>query len=181
VLKITSTYPKATQVLEEYRRWVVGQSKANLAKGGNRGALYGSVRGYVRKKFNRSALGRFTGGTALPSLEFTYNAYGDFLDKGVQGSEATKNMETPYRFRNNKYRVPVKAIRSWVKKRGMQKGAEYAISRSIYKKGIEARKWFTKPFESRFSSYMRRYHVAVADDIQLNIANQLAKNLKNRK
>ena len=180
MLKITSTYPKATQVLEEYRRWVLAQSKANLTKGGNRGALHGSVRGYVRKKFNRSALGRFTGGTALPSLEFQYNYYGEFLDKGVQGSESNK-VQSPYKFRNNKYRVPVKAIRSWVQKRGMQKGAEYAIARSIYKKGIEARRWFSKPLESRYNSYMRRYHVAVADDIQLNIANQLAKNLKNRK
>ena len=180
MLNITSTYPKATQVLEEYRRWVLAQSKANLSKGGNRGELHGSVRGYVRKKFNRSALGRFTGGTQLPSLEFTYNAYGDFLDKGVQGSESTKNPESPYKFRNNKYRVPVKAIRKWVQKRGMQKGAEYAISRSIYKKGIEARRWFSKPLESRYNTYMRKYHIAVADDIQLNIANQLAKNLNKK-
>ena len=184
-LSITSTYPRATQVTEEYRRWVVGQSKANLGRGSNSasGALKSSVKGYIKKRFNRGVGGMFTGGTTLPSLRFEYLKYGDFIDEGVQGSDTTysESMGSEYKYRNGFKSVPVKAIQAWCAQRGLPKTMAFVVARSVYKKGIKAKKWFTTPFESRFGLFVRRYHSAVADDIQNNIANKMAKKLKQNK
>lgn len=183
-LKITSTYPRATQVLEEYRRWVVAQSKANLTKGKSNASskLKNSIRGYIIKRFNRNAMGQFTGGSELPSLRFTMLKYGEFVDEGVRGSESSymESYGSPFKFRNNRGSVPVKAIRAWCAQRGLPKGAAFVIARSIYKKGIKAKKFFSKPFNSRFSRMVHLYHVAVADDIANNLANQVAAKAKSK-
>lgn len=182
MLKITSTYPRATQVLEEYRRWVVGQSKANLSKGKKNasGALKNSIKGKISKKFKRDSGGRFMGGSDLPSLRFSMKYYGAFIDEGVKGSESTygESLNSPYKFRNNRGSVPVDAIRRWVAQRGLPKTAAYPIARSIYKKGIKAKKFFTKPFNKRFNSMVNQYHTAVADDIAANIYNKLKRDIK---
>lgn len=184
-LKISTTYPRATQVLEEYRRWVVGQSKANLGKGKNSasGALKNSIKGYINKKFNRDVKGRFTGGAQLPSLRFEMLKYGEFVDEGVRGSKSSyvESRMSPFKFRNGKGSIPVKAITGWLQNRGIEAGLKYVIARSIYQKGIKAKKFFSKPFNKRYGSMVHNYHIAVADDIANNLANQIEKRLKQSK
>ena len=185
----TSTYPRATKVLEKYRNYVVQQAKSNLSKGGDNGAhkasgtLYKSIRGYINKKFNRSLQGRFTGGSSMPSLTFEMKGYGAYLDKGVKGAKSNyiENRTSPYKFRGNKKMVNTKSISKWVKAKGLSENLTFAIARSVYNKGIKRTLFFTKPFEKRLNITLFKYHKAIADDIANNFANQIAKQLKQRK
>ena len=173
------------QVLEEYRRWVLAQSKANLTKSKKNasGSLHKSIKGYIKRQFNRGEGGRFTGGRQLPSLRFEMAHYGAFLDEGVKGSKSTyaKSLRSPYKFRNNKGSVPVGPIKKWLQARGKDQKLAYVVARSIYQKGIEATKFFSGPFNKRYNSFVHKYHVAVADDIANDIANQLRRKLKKNK
>lgn len=182
MLSFKGKYKNSMQVLEEYRRWVLAQSKANLSKSKKNasGSLHKSIKGYIKRSFNRGEGGRFTSGRQLPSLRFEMNHYGAFLDEGVKGSKSTygKSMRSPYKFRNNKNNVPTEPIRKWLQARGKDQKLAYVIARSIYQKGIEATKFFSAPFNRRYKSFVHRYHVAIADDIANDIANQLRKKFK---
>ena len=167
-LKNTSTYPKARKVMESYKRYVVSQSKANLTKGRmvrgkksshkSTGKLHGSIKGYVTAKMNRSIKGRFTGGSAMPSLTFEMANYGKFLDEGVRGSKSNyiENRNSKNKFRNGKKSVPVGPIRTWCKKKGISEKLAFLIARSIYEKGIKASHFFTKPLQKTKQEYVER-------------------------
>lgn len=184
---VTSTYPKATKVLERYRRYVVSQAKANLTrKGTTSNELKSSIKGYVIKKFNRGVGGRFTGGTSLPRLEFTMNAYGQFVDTGVKGTDPVDSRANGGRsvfgsagkFKKRKKSIKVKgnrALTKWAEQRGLNK---WAVAKSVHKKGISRSLFFSKPFLKKYTSTMNAYHEAVADDIANNIGNQIAKAIK---
>ena len=182
MLSFKGKYKNSMQVLEEYRRWVLAQSKANLSKKKKNasGDLKKSLKGYINRRFNRDSGGKFISGRQLPGLRFEYNYYGEFIDKGVKGSKETyiKSMNSPYKFRNNKGSVPVKPIKEWLAKRGKDQKLAYAVARSIYRKGIEATKFFSAPFNKRYRSFVHKYHVAIADDIADDIAKQLKKKFK---
>jgi len=192
-LKNTSTYPRARRVMNQYKKYVVQQSKANLSKGrtvrGKRanykasGELYGSIKGYVNQKFNRDIKGRFTGGAAMPSLTFEMAAHGKYIDEGVRGSKSNyiENRNSPNKFRNNKGSVPVGKIKSWCRKKGISEKLAFVIAKSIYEKGIKASHFFTKPLEKRNKLYMKMYHRAIADDIANNFANKISKLIKQNK
>ena len=185
-LKNTSTYPRARRVMESYKRYVIQQSRSNLTKGGEHGthnassSLYKSIKGKVSGKMNRGLSGRFSGGSAMPSLEWSMNSYGKFLDEGVKGSKSNyiENRKSKNKFRGGKKSVPVGPIQKWCKKKGLDQKLAYAIGKSIYQKGIKASHFFTKPLEKRSGMYDKLYHKAVADDIANNFANQIAKQLK---
>lgn len=179
---LTTNYPKATGVLERFKKYVVKQSKTNLTKQFKRssGSLHKSIKGRVLKSANRNAQGRFTGGSSVPSLQFEMNEYGAYVDSGVQGSVASKSVErtSKFKFRNNKKMVPVGPIREWLRKKGQlrkKKGMEYAIAKSIYQKGIKKSLFFTKPFKTKYPTMIKEYHSALADDIAINVANRLKK------
>lgn len=186
-LKFTSTYPKATRVLNDYKKYVVQQAKSNLSKKGHKasGKLYGSIKGYVNKKFNRSLTGKFTGGSTLPQLSFEMEDYGKYIDQGVKGSRSSyiANAASPYKFgrTTDKKAVPVGGIKAWCRSKGLPIKAAYAIAKSIYQKGIERSLFFSKPFEKRYKPMLKAYHAAVADDLANNIANKLKKKLKQSK
>ena len=189
-LKNTSTYPKTRRVLERYKKYVVSQAKRNLSKGRmvrgkkqsykSSGKLHGSIKGYVTSKMNRDIKGRFTGGSAMPSLTFEMAQYGKFIDEGVKGSKSTHrdSLMSPNKFRNNKKSVPVGRIRAWCTKKGISEKLAYIIAKSIYEKGIRASHFFTKPLQKRNKSMWVQYHKAVADDIALNFANKIEAQLK---
>lgn len=184
-MKLTTNYPKTHAVTEKFKKYVVNQSKAELGRQKKRssGALKKSIRGIINKKFNRNEKGRFTGGSTIPQLSFEMEHYGKFVDQGVQGEDSSKSVEkrSPYKFRNNKFRVPVKIIREWLRRKGQKKkGLEYAVARSIYQKGIRRSLFFTKPFKRRYKAFTNEYNAALADDIAINVANQIEKILKKR-
>ena len=184
MLKLTSTYPKASRVLERYKRYVVQQSKSNLTRKGKKasGSLYGSIRGYVSKRMNRSLQGKFTGGSTMPSLTFEMNEYGKYIDEGVRGSKSSPvgTRKSPYKYGKgaDKVTVPLGAIRKWCRAKGIDPKAAYPIAKSVYENGQERTEFFTKPFEKRFKITMALYHRAIADDISRNIANKIEKKLK---
>ena len=185
-LKNTTTYPRARRVMERYKKYVVQQSRSNLTKGNTNGThnasskLYQSIKGNVSSKMNRGLKGRFSGGSTMPSLEFTMAHYGKFLDEGVKGNKSNylENRFTKNKFKSSTKSVPLGDIRKWLKRKGLSEKLAFVIGRSIVQKGIKATRFFTKPLEKRNAIYMRSYHKAIADDIANNFANQIAKKLK---
>ena len=104
------------------------------------------------------------------SLEFTLAAtkdgvpYGSFVDLGVKGSKSNyiTNRDSPYKFSGNKKSIPPQALDKWLVRKKLaprdkegkfidRRSIKFLIARSIYEKGIEARKYFTKPFEDNFN------------------------------
>ncbi len=186
---VTSTYPRATKVLERYKKYVVSQAKANLTrKGTTSNTLKSSIKGYVDKKFKRGLGGKFLGGTSLPTLRFQFNEYGQFVDTGVKGTNPEDGRAMGGRslfgsagkFKRRKKMIPTKAVAKWSEARGLNK---WAVAKSVHKKGISRSLFFSKPFLKKYTSTMNLYHEAVADDIAHNIGNQIAKAIKakNRK
>lgn len=178
--KLTSNYPKATDALHDFRKFMLLRAKTILRqKKKGRTNLAESLKGVVKKRMNRGADGRFTGGSSLPSLEFSMNSYGKYVDEGVQGVESTKAPMSPYRFTGRYRTVNRKAISEWLARKGKPQSLTYVIARSIYKKGIKPTHFWNSPFKKAFPRYVKKYHKAVADDIAVNIANQITKALKN--
>lgn len=187
MLKTTSTYPRATKVLESYKKYVVSQAKSNLTRQGAKGALHNSIKGYISKKFNRSVSGKFAGGSSMPSLEFKLNEYGVFQDQGVKGTDPVDGRHKAKsgnsifgrqgNFRKSKKALPLKAIKGWAEKRGLN---PYAVAKSVHKKGITKTLFFSKPFMRRYQPMLKQYHEAIAMDIANNIGNQIVKHLKKK-
>lgn len=184
---VTSTYPRATRVLERYKKYVVSQAKANLTrKGTTSNKLKSSIKGYVDKKFKRGLGGKFLGGSSLPTVRFEFNQYGEFVDRGVKGTNPVDGRAMGGRslfgsagsFKKRKKSIKVKrnpALSKWAESRGLNK---WAVAKSVHKKGISRSLFFSKPFLKKYTSTMKLYHEAVADDIAHNIGNQIAKAIK---
>ncbi|MAO19745.1 MAG: hypothetical protein CMJ25_03240 [Phycisphaerae bacterium] len=136
------------KVLEKYAEFVINKSRQNLVKGGKHGT------------HNKS-------GALSKSLEYTIKdnkvsflseKYGEFLDKGVKGSKSTypESSASPFRYRDKM--PPPSAFDKWSIKSGIaprdsegkfikRKSLNYIIANSIFRKGIRASLFFTKPFE----------------------------------
>jgi hypothetical protein len=136
------------KALENYAEFVINKSRQNLAKGGRFGT------------YNKS-------GVLSKSLEyiikdnkvsFLSEKYGEFLDKGVKGSKSTypESSASPFRYRDKM--PPPSAFDKWSIKSGIaprdskgkfikRKSLNYIIANSIFRKGIRASLFFTKPFE----------------------------------
>jgi len=136
------------KALEKYAKFVVKKSRENLEKGGK----YGS--------HNKS-------GALSKSIEYTIKddkvsflseKYGEFLDKGVKGSKSTypESSASPFKYTNK--RPPSSVFDKWSVKSGIaprdskgkfikRKSLNFIIANSIFRKGIRASMFFTKPFE----------------------------------
>jgi hypothetical protein len=186
MLRITSTYPTATKVLEKWKKYVVSQARRNLSVNGTSkdGKLYTNLKGIIDKRMNRGIKGRFTGGSSLPSLRFEYPSYGEFLDQGVKGTNPEKDdyvSNGKYSFKKGKRSVKVKgnsALAKWAEKRGLNK---WAVAKSVHQRGIKRTLFFTKPFKARYKAYVDMYNSAAADDIANNIAKQMRKQIRSNK
>ena len=154
------------KALDKYARYVVQQSRSNLTKQRNNASksLYRSL-GYNIKG---------------NQVTFEGNAYGEFLDKGVKGAESTYPQSTNSPFKYKGKMPPPKAFEKWIRQRGIKgrdkktgrfitnQSLSYLISRSIYKKGIRATLFFTKPFEAGFVKYEDEIMQGYLDD-KLNL------------
>jgi len=136
------------KALEKYAKFVVKKSRENLEKGGK----YGS--------HNKS-------GALSKSIEYTIKdnkvsflslKYGEFLDQGVKGSKSTypESSASPFKYTNK--RPPSSVFDKWSVKSGIaprdskgkfikRKSLNFIIANSIFRKGIRASMFFTKPFE----------------------------------
>ena len=182
MLKISTTYPKARKVLEQYRNYVVQQGRSILAKQkSSKDGLYRKLKGVINHKLNRDIRGRFTGGSSLPTLSFVMPSYAEYVDQGVKGTNPKREgyvSNGKYSFKKGKKSIKVKgnsALANWAQKRGLNK---WAVAKAVHQRGIKRSLFFTKPFERAFKKYINLYHSAVADDIANNLANQLKKQIK---
>lgn len=71
--------------------------------------------------------------------------YYDFVNKGVNGNQVSKNSSSPYRF-GNKMPPPSK-LRSWVNNRGIAKGKDinsvaFAIAKNMQKEGTKGNHFY---------------------------------------
>tara|TARA_Y100001972_G_scaffold21455_1_gene25553 strand:- start:27 stop:509 length:483 start_codon:yes stop_codon:yes gene_type:complete len=136
------------KALKKYADFVIKKSQQNLSKGGKFGS------------YNKS-------GALSKSLDYKINKgkvtfrglkYGEYLDQGVKGAKSTypESSTSPFRYRN--LRPPASVFDKWTIKSSIaprdkkgrflkRKSLNYIIANSIFKKGIRATMFFTKPFE----------------------------------
>ena len=142
---------KDTQdALNAFGKYVVQQSRSKLTQSNKNASkrLYESL-GYELKVMPSSF-----------SMGFLMENYGEYQDKGVSGTEVKYN--TPYKYTNKM--PPPSAFSQWVVRKGLKgtrdasgrfvsrKGLQFAIAKSIFKKGIKPSLFFTKPFEAAFKN-----------------------------
>ena len=142
---------KDTQdALNAFGKYVVQQSRSKLTQSNKNVSkrLYESL-GYDLKVMPNSF-----------SMAFLMENYGEYQDKGVSGTEVKYN--TPYKYTNKM--PPPSAFSQWVVRKGLKgtrdasgrfvsrKGLQFAIAKSIFKKGIKPSLFFTKPFEAAFKN-----------------------------
>ena len=155
--------------LQDFAKYVIQQSRSNLTKGNKNSSkeLYNSLGSDVEKTSNGY------------SLAFNMADYGKFQDKGVSGTE--KKYNTPYKYTNKM--PPPSKLDKWIVRKGIaprnkgkfqsRKSLQFAIARSIYKKGIKPSMFFTKPFVAAFkrlpNDLLEAYAIGLEKQIQLNI------------
>ncbi len=144
-------------VLDRFGRYIVQQARANLTRKNKNVSkdLYNSI------KWEADA--SQTGASFSASLSML--PYGDFQDKGVKGKNSTPQgtQGSPYRFGSGtgKKGGLTEAINKWVKARRFQfrddKGkfmsydsTAFLVARSIYRKGIPASFFYSRPFGLAF-------------------------------
>jgi hypothetical protein len=137
------------KALENYAEFVINKSRQNLAKGGRFGTHNKS--GVLSKSLEYIIKDN--------KVSFLSEKYGEFLDKGVKGSKSTypESSASPFRYRDKM--PPAKIFEKWIKQSNIQgrdkktgrfitrKSLSYIIANSIFRKGIRASLFFTKPFE----------------------------------
>ena len=148
------------RVLNEFKKFVIQQSRSRLTKGRKKygsykdtNKLYNSIKGEVSVIKNNAF-----------SLSFFMEDYGKFQDKGVSGTE--KKYDTPFSYKSKM--PPIEPLAKWAKRKGLKlrdskgkfkKGWNndssyrtigFLISRSIQRKGLKPSLFFTKPFEQAF-------------------------------
>ena len=141
---------KFEEALEKYAKYVIQQSRANLTRKGQKasGRLYQSL-GY---KIQGS------------KVKFESEEYGVYQDQGVRGAKSTYSESSKSPFRYTSKMPPSRVFDKWTVKKGIaprdeqgrfinRKSLNYLIARSIYKKGIRATMFFTKPFERGLDLY----------------------------
>ena len=147
---------KFEQALEKYAKYVIQQSRSNLSrkKHNASGNLYKSLSYKIQA--NR--------------VKFLSDEYGSYLDQGVRGAEsyyADKSTSgSPFKYKHypSSDGPFVKSLSKWIKQKGIRgrdkkgrfitnQSLSYLIARSIYKKGIRATMFFTKPFERGLDLY----------------------------
>ena len=136
------------EALKKYAEYVIKKAKENLAKGGKYGPQdkSGALSNSLSYKIN-------TG-----KVSFLAENYGVFQDQGVKGAKSTypESRTSPFKYTNKM--PPSSVFDKWSIRSGIaprdkkgrfikRKSLNFLIARSIYKKGIRATMFFTKPFE----------------------------------
>ena len=168
------------KVLKKFSKYVVSQSRANLTRKDKnvKGKLYQSIKGET-----------FIGKNSI-GLYFEMEDYGEFQDKGVKGvSSSAKAPNSPYRFGSGTGRKGglTEGIKDWVTNRRFQfrdnesgrfmsyEQTAFLITRSIYNKGIEASRFFSKPFEVGFERLPEELIEAYGLDLEKTLKQSLNK------
>ena len=144
-------------VLARFGKYIVQQARANLTRKNKNVSkdLYNSI--------SWEADASQTGASFSASLSML--EYGEYQDKGVRGKEASpiNTAKSPFRFGSGTGRKGglTEAINKWVRARRFQfrddKGkfmsydsTAFLVARSIYRKGIPATFFYSRPFGLAF-------------------------------
>ena len=144
-------------VLDRFGKYIVQQARANLTRKNKNVSkdLYNSI--------SWEADASQTGASFSASLSML--EYGEYQDKGVRGKEASpiNTAKSPFRFGSGTGRKGglTEAINKWVRARRFQfrdkKGkfmsydsTAFLVARSIYRKGIPATFFYSRPFGLAF-------------------------------
>ena len=169
------------KALEKFRDLVVAEAKANLKKMGKdtSGKLSSSIKGEVKQMPN--SIGVY----------FEMEAYGNFQDKGVSGTDRTY-AGTDYRYKQGiQNRPSPKHFDKWVVKKGLaprntsgkfvsRAGIKFALAYHIQKYGIKPSLFFTKPFEAAYKTLPDTLIDKYGLDAEQLLDEILRENLKNR-
>lgn len=156
--------------LDVFAKDIIRQSRANMTrrKLGSGGALYDSISSNVEVFKNSIA------------VEILMEHYGKFVDQGVSGNE--RKFNTPFSFRDKM--PPPSVFNKWilqkkiaprdekgkfVKRRSMQ----FAIAKSIQKRGIKPTKFFSDAVESALSRLPDTIAEAYALDLEFFVKQNL--------
>lgn len=165
-------------VLSKFSKYVTTQAKANLTRKDKNttSKLYNSIKGEV-----------FTGKNSI-GVYFEMEDYGTFQDLGVRGKTSSqKAPNSPYRFGTGSGRKGglTDGINDWVRARRFQfkdkntgrfmsyEQTAFLITRSVYNKGIEASRFFSKPFEVGFEKLPNEIVEAYGLDVEQFIKDSL--------
>jgi len=141
---------KFRKALDKYAKYVIQQSRSNLTKKKNNAskALYNSLAYTIKGD----------------KVSFLSEDYGQFIDKGVKGAKSTYPESSASPFKYTTKQPPSSAFDKWSIRKGIaprdkqgrfvsRQSLNFLIARSIYKKGIKATLFFTKPFERGLDLY----------------------------
>lgn len=136
-------YINVEKEFERFFKEVIRQSKQNLTKGGHNASkdLYNSL-DYNIDVTNNAI-----------SADFLMADYGDFIDKGVKGTQEGKSL-AGYKYTTKK--PPVRFLKTWLKRKTKKfrsrdlDNRAFAVQNIIYRRGIKPTEFFSKPFEREF-------------------------------
>jgi hypothetical protein len=133
--------------LNTFRKRVIQQAKTNLTRTKKNASkrLYNSLGSDLKDSKNSF------------QLDFTMTDYGEYVDKGVSGTQ--KKYDTKYAYTNKM--PPPSKLDKWIVRRGLaprdksgkllnRKTLQFLVARSIYRKGFKPSLFFTKPFENEY-------------------------------
>ena len=162
---------ETNKALTKFTKYVVSQSRANLTRKNKNVKIniYDSIKG--ESVTSKNSIG----------IYFEMEDYGEFQDQGVKGkSNPEKAPNSPFRFGTGtgKKGGLTEGINQWVKDRRFQfkdretkrfmsyEQTAFLITRSIYHKGIEASRFFSKPLEVGFERLPNELVEAYALDVE---------------
>jgi len=154
------------KTIKKFRDYVIQQSRSNLSKDkkNNTKQLYNSIKGEILSDKGFTIVG------------FSMDNYGQFVDKGVKGSDpsqVSKNAKikgqqapnSPYSFKTK--RPPSKYLEQWAKQKnfrlrdkkgkfaeGSYKTIGIILAKNIWARGMKPSMFFTKPFEAGYKKYI---------------------------
>ena len=177
-MKSNIAYTQLGKALTKYGKYVIQQSKSNLTrqkKGG--GALYNSLKQNLEdvKEIGNPYI-----------LNFFFEDYGNFVDKGVRGVNSTypetRAAMSPFQYGSGTGPKGglTKGIDKWLRQKKFRwrdklgryvsyKSMRYLIVQKIYFQGLKASLFFTKPFEAGMDKYSKDIIDGFVKDIDNNI------------
>ena len=146
------------QELQRFFDDVISKSKTNLKRGNN------NASGHLSRSLDYNI------NVSKNSIQsdFLMPDYGDFVDKGVKGTESGRSL-AGYKYRNKK--PPVRFLRTFIKQktgrfrqRGLTQKA-FAIQNVIFKRGLKPTEFYSKPFKEAFKKLPDELVEAFALDV----------------
>ena len=160
------------KVLNRFGEVVTKNARNQLKRKNDTSKLYKSLGIKINKP-------QFKG--AMPSLEFTWEDYGKFIDKGVRGAGGVRKTTSKYKSTNNKGKlwkikgknseykfgrsggISAKHFTGWAKRKGI---SPHAVAKAVYHQGLETTHFFSRPFDNAFKYLPDAITEAYGDDLE---------------